>query len=345
MIPTSAIATRSRKPRRRSSRASYRSRPRLCRRRRRALRRPLLRSPWPPPCRRSAYSCACGAFSSARRPRPPRASQLRQRRRRRASVPHIVTRARIVTASGTGRAAAIEIANGTAIHGARRHAREGRAKEPANPAVTAGRAARIATIAITVEENIAAKRAVPTDRVRRPVPMGRARGRVPMGRAAMPAAARVVWSEPMGRPQRGPQRCRGAACGMNLSSAPIVSGERGGRGRRRRGRGRREGGENTGNGQLTNAEANGRGPDSAAPRIDAPRADGGSYQPPAPEAASAGFSAPPSSPQPSSPASSPPPRRLPMAAAAPETPRPVTQEKYVVWSGSADTPRSGPDDR
>ena len=34
-----------------------------------------------------------------------------------------------------------------------------------------------------------------------------------------------------------------------------------------------------------------------------------------------------------------------MAAAAPETPRPVSQEKYVVWSGSGDTPRSGPDDR
>ncbi len=118
-------------------------------------------------------------------------------------------------------------------------------------------------------------------------------------------------------------------------------GERGGRGRRRRGRGRREGGENTGNGQLTNAEANGRGPDSAAPRIEGPRADGGSYQPAVPEAASSGFSA-----APSSPASSPPPAApAAMASAAPETPRPVTQEKYVVWSGSGDTPRSGPDDR
>jgi ribonuclease E len=128
------------------------------------------------------------------------------------------------------------------------------------------------------------------------------------------------------------------------------SGERGGRGRRRRGRGRRDGGENTGNGQLTNAESNGRAPDSAAPHIDGPRADGGSYQTPPQEASSAGFSpAPspsPSSPQPSSPASSPPPAApAAMAAAAPETPRPVTQEKYVVWSGSADTPRSGPDDR
>jgi ribonuclease E len=123
-------------------------------------------------------------------------------------------------------------------------------------------------------------------------------------------------------------------------------GERGGRGRRRRGRGRREGGENTGNGQLTNAEANGRGPDSAAPRIDGPRTDGGSYQPPVPEAASAGFSAAPSSPQASSPASSPPAAApAAMASAAPETPRAVTQEKYVVWSGSGDTPRSGPDDR
>jgi ribonuclease E len=126
--------------------------------------------------------------------------------------------------------------------------------------------------------------------------------------------------------------------------------ERGGRGRRRRGRGRREGGENTGNGQLPNAESNGRGPDSAAPRTDGPRADAGSYQPAAPDASSAGFSpAPPSSsssPLPSGPASSPPPAApAAMASVAPETPRPATQEKYVVWSGSGDTPRSGPDDR
>jgi ribonuclease E len=130
------------------------------------------------------------------------------------------------------------------------------------------------------------------------------------------------------------------------------SGERSGRGRRRRGRGRREGGENTGNGQLTNGEPNGRGPDSAAPRIDGPRTDGGSYQPAAPEVSSAGFSPPPpssppsSSPQPASPASLPPPTApAAMASAAAETPRPITQEKYVVWSGSGDTPRSGPDDR
>jgi hypothetical protein len=64
------------------------------------------------------------------------------------------------------------------------------------------------------------------------------------------------------------------------------------------------------------------------------------------EAASTGFSAAPSGPQPSSPASSPPPAApAAMASAPPETPRAVTQEKYVVWSGSGDTPRSGPDDR
>jgi len=127
------------------------------------------------------------------------------------------------------------------------------------------------------------------------------------------------------------------------------SGERGGRGRRRRGRGRREGGENSGNGQLTNAESNGRTPDSPAPPIDGPRAEGGSYQPPAPEVsafspAPAGPS--PSGPPPSSPASSPPPAApATLVSAAPEAPRPAAQEKYVVWSGSGDTPRSGPDDR
>jgi hypothetical protein len=34
-----------------------------------------------------------------------------------------------------------------------------------------------------------------------------------------------------------------------------------------------------------------------------------------------------------------------MAPAAPEAPRPASTEKYVVWSGSAETPRTGPDDR
>jgi ribonuclease E len=140
--------------------------------------------------------------------------------------------------------------------------------------------------------------------------------------------------------------------------------ERGGRARRRRGRGRREGGENAGNGQLTNAEgeSNGRGPGSPAPRIDGPRPDGGSYPPPAPEAPSAGFSPAPSSPPPASPgpaspgpaspgaatpASSPPPAApAAVTTASPEAPRPAaSQEKYVVWSGSAEPPRSGPDDR
>jgi ribonuclease E len=115
-------------------------------------------------------------------------------------------------------------------------------------------------------------------------------------------------------------------------------GERGGRGRRRRGRGRRDGGESAGNGQLNNAEPNGRGPESPAPRADAPRPEGGSYQPAAPEVSSPGFSPAPSSAAPPSPPPAPP-------SVAPEAPRPATQEKYVVWSGSAETPRTGPDDR
>jgi ribonuclease E len=131
--------------------------------------------------------------------------------------------------------------------------------------------------------------------------------------------------------------------------------ERGGRGRRRRGRGRRDGGENTGNGQMTNpdGDSNGRSPGSPAPRSDVPRGDGGSYAPPAPEGSSAGYSAAPPSPQPQSPTFSPPaaapaaPAAPPPVAAAPpsETPRPAATEKYVVWSGSAEAPRSGPDDR
>jgi hypothetical protein len=81
--------------------------------------------------------------------------------------------------------------------------------------VTAGRAARIATIAITVEESIAARRVVPKD----PVPTHR----VPMGRAAMPAAARVARSGPM-----CPHATRAATVPrrrvwVNPSSAPIVA--------------------------------------------------------------------------------------------------------------------------
>ena len=135
-------------------------------------------------------------------------------------------------------------------------------------------------------------------------------------------------------------------------------GERGGRGRRRRGRGRRDGGENAGNGQLTNSEGESNGnrpsgssypdgtPRTDAPRIDAartdaPRVESGSVQASAPESSNAGFSPPASSPPVSSP------RAVPAAAApaAPEAPRPAPQEKYVVWSGSAEAPRSGPDDR
>jgi ribonuclease E len=134
-------------------------------------------------------------------------------------------------------------------------------------------------------------------------------------------------------------------------------GERGGRGRRRRGRGRRDGGENAGNGQNSEGESNGtRAPSSAhaegAPRSDGPRTDGGaSAQPPTSEGSNAGFS-PPASVQPASPppvASAAPAPAAPAPAApapaAPEMPRPAPQEKYVVWSGSAEAPRNGPDDR
>jgi len=118
-------------------------------------------------------------------------------------------------------------------------------------------------------------------------------------------------------------------------------GERGGRGRRRRGRGRREGGENPGNGQL-NSEGESSGARAAgSPHPDAPRADGASFQASAPEGSNTGFSPPASSP----PASPPPAAPAAAAPAAPETPRPAPQEKYVVWSGSAEAPRSGPDDR
>ena len=144
---------------------------------------------------------------------------------RRASVLPIVTRVRIVTVSGTGRGAAIEIANGTAIPGARRHAMQGRAKEPANPAATAGRAARIATIAITVAENIAAKRVesmghVPTD----PVPMCRVpMCRVPMVHAAMPAAAKVAGSAQMCRRATKAAMVPSCRVRVNLASAPSAA--------------------------------------------------------------------------------------------------------------------------
>ncbi len=135
-------------------------------------------------------------------------------------------------------------------------------------------------------------------------------------------------------PRTGEPGDRGAAGGERTS-------ERGGRGRRRRGRGRRDGGENTGNGQQSNAESNGRGADSPVPRVDGPRADEGSYQPAAPEPSSAGFSPVTSSPSPPPPPAAP----APMVSSAPEAPRPPAQEKYVVWSGSAEAPRGGPDDR
>jgi ribonuclease E len=128
-------------------------------------------------------------------------------------------------------------------------------------------------------------------------------------------------------------------------------GERGGRGRRRRGRGRREGGENAGNGQNSEGESNGARtagsaqPEGAShtdgPRTDGPRTEGASFQAPASEGSNAGFPPPAASP----PAAPSPAMSAAVAPAAPEMPRPAPQEKYVVWSGSAEAPRNGPDDR
>jgi ribonuclease E len=133
-------------------------------------------------------------------------------------------------------------------------------------------------------------------------------------------------------------------------------GERGGRGRRRRGRGRREGGENAGNGQNSEGESNGArtagsaqpegashtdGPRTDGPRTDGPRTEGASFQAPASEGSNAGFPPPAASP----PAAPSPAMSAAVAPAAPEMPRPAPQEKYVVWSGSAEAPRNGPDDR
>ena len=145
-----------------------------------------------------------------------------------------MTRARIVTASETATetvVAAIEIANVTAIPGARRHAREGRAKAPANRAATAGRAP---TTAITVEESIVAKRVEPMGRaamhrarrdhaLRRLAPMDPA----PRPRAAMPAAATVGQSGPMHRrvtrAATAPRRRARVSLASALASAPRAS--------------------------------------------------------------------------------------------------------------------------
>lgn len=90
---------------------------------------------------------------------------------------------------------------------------------------------------------------------------------------------------------------------------------------------------------MTNAEAESNGRTAGAPRSDGPRPD--SFQAPA-ETSSAGFAPAAATPPASAPASAPAPAPV---AAVPETPRPAPQEKYVVWSASAEAPRSGPDDR
>lgn len=121
--------------------------------------------------------------------------------------------------------AAIEIV--TAIPGARRPGKEGLAKEPANPAATAGRAARIATIAIMVEENIAARRVVPTDPARMDrVPMDPAltdparKRRVPTARAAIPVAAASGRMQP--RAMRAAMVARHRVR-VSLASVPAAS--------------------------------------------------------------------------------------------------------------------------
>ena len=148
-------------------------------------------------------------------------------------------------------------------------------------------------------------------------------------------------SAPRSEGRNGTEPARAAEPGERTERGER--GERGGRGRRRRGRGRREGGENAGNGQLANAEGESTGTRAPA---DGPRVEGSSFQGSAPEGSNAGFSPPAYSPPASSPPASPP-RAVPAAAtpAPPEAPRPAPQEKYVVWSGSAEAPRSGPDDR
>jgi ribonuclease E len=115
--------------------------------------------------------------------------------------------------------------------------------------------------------------------------------------------------------------------------------ERGGRGRRRRGRGGRREPEGAGNGQLANGAAeplngsrgdtHGGGADAAESADRAPPA----FTPPA---------APSSVPTPPPAAPSEPPRNASPATEAP--PRAAAQEKYVVWSSSPDSPRSGGSD-
>ena len=95
--------------------------------------------------------------------------------------------------------AAIETAS--ASLGAMRHATEAAVTEPASPAAMDGRAGTVATIAITGEANIAAKRDAPMGRA----PMGRARmhpaprvpapmRRAPMDRAMMATAVKAAQS-------------------------------------------------------------------------------------------------------------------------------------------------------
>jgi len=142
-------------------------------------------------------------------------------------------------------------------------------------------------------------------------------------------------------------------------------GDRSARGRRRRGRGRREGGE-AGNGQNPPAGGQGTsgGGDDAAVnggRGEAPaRSDDAPHDSPGfmPGAAAIAPAAPPAT-QPRAaepPAAQPPAARPPAAqpltdsaperaSAAPESPRPVTQEKYVVWSSAPSDAVRGPEER
>jgi ribonuclease E len=155
-------------------------------------------------------------------------------------------------------------------------------------------------------------------------------------------------------PPRGESQSRNGTEPSRGGESGGERSERGGRGRRRRGRGGRRETEGTGNGQLQLAD--GEGETLGGGRVEAGRAEAGSRADilapaPAPAAESAERAPPPASaaPAPSAssftaPAPTPPAPTPTFGEAGAPPPRPVTQEKYVVWS-SSDSPRGGPDDR
>jgi ribonuclease E len=136
---------------------------------------------------------------------------------------------------------------------------------------------------------------------------------------------------------RSDSQGRNGAEPSRVSESGGERSERGGRGRRRRGRGGRREPEGTGNGQLPLSNGDGEA-------LNGGRAEGnGRADAPAMES-------PDRAPPPASSPSAPPPAasfvETPRIASPPPEapPRPATQEKYVVWSSSGDSPRS-PDER